>query len=165
MGENVIMDSIVERTCGLLFVAIPKTHLMPVTGSLQNKVTVIARWKWWLVPQTQSRRPDPLEDEYQLLAIAESTSEIKEPDEAGISSPLDRVYPSMKHTRPSITFDSPTSLVKSLFARFLSLWTPSFTYALLGGQLLSFSVTCSSVTTSELVERHWILPSTQTFFG
>ncbi|KAI9567985.1 solute carrier family 35 member SLC35F1/F2/F6, partial [Boletus coccyginus] len=67
--------------------------------------------------------------------------------------------------RPSVTFDSPTSFVKSLYARFLSLWTPSFTYAILGGQILSFAVTCSSVTTSELVERHWILPCTQTFFG
>jgi hypothetical protein len=158
------MDSIVKRTRGLLCVAVPQTHLMPVTGSLHNKATAIARWKQWLAPQTQSRRPDPLEDEYQLLAIAESTSEIKEPDEASISSPLDRVYPSTEHTRPSIAFDSSTSLIKSLYSRFLSLWTPSFTYAILGGQLLSFAVTCSSVATSELVERHWVLPSTQTFF-
>ena len=130
-----------------------------------NKATAISRWKQWLVPQAQSRRPDPLQDEYQLLTMAsQSSSEIKEPDEAGISSPLDHGFPSTKRTRPSIAFDSPTSLVKSLYARFLSLWTPSFTYAILGGQLLSFAVTCSSVATSALVERHWILPSTQTFF-
>ncbi|KAG6379528.1 hypothetical protein JVT61DRAFT_10023 [Boletus reticuloceps] len=92
----------------------------------------------------------------------ESSSEIKEPDEAGISSPVDH---SAKHTRPVVILDSPTSLVKSLYTRFRSLWTPSFTYAILGGQLLSFSITCSSIATSKLVERHWTLPSTQTFFG
>ena len=160
------MENIVERTRELLCIVIPETYLIPVTRSLWDKATAVARWKQWLVPPTQSRRPDPLQDEYQLLPMpAESSSEIKEPDETDVSSPLDRAYPSTKHVRPSIIFDSPTSFVKSLYARFLSLWTPSFTYAILGGQLLSFAVTCSSVTTSELVERHWVLPCTQTFFG
>ncbi|KAH0834695.1 DUF914-domain-containing protein [Lanmaoa asiatica] len=94
----------------------------------------------------------------------ESSCRIKEPDEACSSSSHDRVYPSTKQTRPPIVLDSPRSFVESLYARFRSLWTPSFMYALLGGQLLSLCVTCSSVTTTELVERHWILPGTQTFF-
>lgn len=96
---------------------------------------------------------------------ANSSSEMKEHDEADGSSPLDHAYPSMKQIRPSIVLDSPVSFVKSLYARFLSLWTPSFTYAILGGQLLSFCVTCSSITISELVERQWILPCTLAFFG
>lgn len=133
--------------------------------SLQNEANAITRWKEWLVLQTQPRRPDPLQDEYQLLTMpAEPSSRIKEQEEAGSSSSIDRMYPSKQQSRPSVTFDSPTSFVKSLYARFLSLWTPAFMYALLGGQLLSLSVTCSSVTTTALVERHWILPSTQTFF-
>ncbi|KAF8552149.1 DUF914-domain-containing protein [Imleria badia] len=90
---------------------------------------------------------------------------LKETDETGISSPIDPVYPSTKHIRPSIVLDSPASFVKSLYARFRSLWTPSFTCAILGGQLLSFAITCSSVVTSMLVERHWILPCTQAFFS
>ncbi|KAG8216339.1 hypothetical protein J3R82DRAFT_6413 [Butyriboletus roseoflavus] len=129
-----------------------------------NKANAVAQWKQWLTSQAQYRRPDPLQDEYQLLAMhTESTFGIKEPEEAGSSSLLDHVYPSAQQNRPSIDFDSPTSLVKTLCARLLSLWTPSFMYALLGGQLLSLCVTCASVTTTELVERHWILPSTQTF--
>ncbi|KIK97439.1 hypothetical protein PAXRUDRAFT_136318 [Paxillus rubicundulus Ve08.2h10] len=72
----------------------------------------------------------------------------------------------MKQTRPrpSIVFDSPKAFFSSLYARFLSLWTRSFVYSLLGGQLLSLCITCSSVTTTGLVDRNWILPSTQTFF-
>lgn len=156
------MASIVRRARELLCIAFPKTSLTPVT--LQNKANAIAQWKQWLLSQTQSHRPDPLQDEYQLLAThTESTSGTKDPEEACTSEPLDRAYPSAQQTRPSIAFDSPTSFVKSLSARFLSLWTPSFMYALLGGQLLSLCVTCASVTTTELVERHWILPSTQTF--
>ncbi|KAN0085676.1 Eukaryotic protein of unknown function (DUF914) domain containing protein [Tylopilus felleus] len=128
--------------------------------------TTFSRWKQWLVSKNPSHRPDPLQDEYQLLAMSgESTSEIKEPNEAGLSSSLENMYPSTKHARPLIVLDSPSSFVSSLYARFLSLWTPSFTYAILGGQLLSFSITCSSIATSQLVQRHWILPSTQAFFG
>ncbi|KAF9235620.1 solute carrier family 35 member SLC35F1/F2/F6 [Melanogaster broomeanus] len=66
--------------------------------------------------------------------------------------------------RPPIVFDSPKAFIESLYARFLSLWTPSFTYSLIGGQLLSLCITAASVTTTELVNRNWVMPSTQTFF-
>ncbi|KAH7882285.1 solute carrier family 35 member SLC35F1/F2/F6 [Phlebopus sp. FC_14] len=66
--------------------------------------------------------------------------------------------------RPPISFDSPTAFMNSLWARFLSLWTSSFAYSLIGGQLLSVCLTCTSVITAELVDHNWALPCTQIFF-
>ena len=134
--------------------------------SYQHTVTAITQWKRWLVSRAQTHRPNPLHDEYQsLVTPAEPSSRMEESEETTISSSLDHVYTSTKESRPSIVFDSPISFVRSVSARFASLWTPSFTYAFLGGQLLSLSVTCSSVTTSGLVEQNWVLPSTQIFFS
>ncbi|KAF9226213.1 DUF914-domain-containing protein [Gyrodon lividus] len=95
---------------------------------------------------------------------SESSTGVKEQDEVQTSSPPDRIDLPTEQIRPPIVFGSPKAFVGSLYARFLSLWTPSFAYSLLGGQLLSLCITCSSVTTTALVQRNWVLPSTQTFF-
>ncbi|OAX38741.1 DUF914-domain-containing protein [Rhizopogon vinicolor AM-OR11-026] len=78
-----------------------------------------------------------------------------------LSSP--KVIPSVTTHLP-LSYASPWAFVESLYARFLSIWTRSFTLSLIGGQLLSMCLTCSSVMTTELVQRNWVLPSTQTFF-
>ncbi|KIJ63079.1 hypothetical protein HYDPIDRAFT_134817 [Hydnomerulius pinastri MD-312] len=95
---------------------------------------------------------------------SESSLEMKEQDELQTSPSPDCAHLPTKRVRPPIVFDSPKAFVNSLHARFLSLWTRSFAYSLIGGQVLSLCITCSSVTTTELVDRNWVLPSTQTFF-
>lgn len=67
-------------------------------------------------------------------------------------------------SRPPLSFDSPSAFFKSLFSRFVSLWSRSFALALLYGQMLSFAMTLTSVLTTELGMHGWVLPSTQTFF-
>ena len=66
--------------------------------------------------------------------------------------------------RPKIQFDSPSAFFVSLWARFASIWTKRFMLSLLAGQVVSLCITCTNVTTQELVERGWALPTTQTFF-
>lgn len=66
--------------------------------------------------------------------------------------------------RPPISFASPSALFRSVYARFLSLWTPSFIRSILYGQVLSLTLTVVSVLTTELVHRNWVLPSTQVIF-
>ena len=66
--------------------------------------------------------------------------------------------------RPPISFASPSAFAHSVYARFLSLWTPSFLRSILYGQVLSLALTAVSVLTTELVERNWVLPITQVIF-
>lgn len=66
--------------------------------------------------------------------------------------------------RPPISFASPLAFSRSVYARFLSLWTPSFVRSILCGQVLSLGLTILSVLTTELVKHNWVLPSTQSFF-
>ena len=66
--------------------------------------------------------------------------------------------------RPKVRFGSPSASLKSLWARFASVWTKRFVLSLLAGQLVSLCVTCTDATTTELVSRGWVLPTTQTFF-
>ena len=66
--------------------------------------------------------------------------------------------------RPPISFASPSAFFRSVYARFLSLWTPSFIRSILYGQVLSLTLTVVSVLTTELVHRNWVLPSTQVIF-
>ena len=66
--------------------------------------------------------------------------------------------------RPKIRFDSPSVFLKTFWARFVSIWTKRFILSLLAGQLVSLCITCTNVTTTELVIRGWALPTTQTFF-
>ena len=66
--------------------------------------------------------------------------------------------------RPPISFASPSAFTLSVYARFLSLWTPSFIRSIVYGQALSLVLTATSVITTELVMRNWVLPSTQIIF-
>ena len=66
--------------------------------------------------------------------------------------------------RPKIRFDSPSVFFKTLWARFVSIWTKRFILSLLAGQVVSLCITCTNVTTTELVNRGWALSTTQTFF-
>ncbi|GJJ11097.1 hypothetical protein Clacol_005328 [Clathrus columnatus] len=66
--------------------------------------------------------------------------------------------------RPPINYDSLRAFWQSSFARFKSLWTRRFVLALLAGQLVSLCITCTNVTTTELVSRNWANATTQTFF-
>jgi len=66
--------------------------------------------------------------------------------------------------RPKVRFDSPSVFFNTLWARFSSVWTKRFILSLLAGQLVSLCITCTNVTTTELVKRGWALPTTQTSF-
>lgn len=66
--------------------------------------------------------------------------------------------------RPPIDYSSVGSFFSSLWRRFASLWTRRFVWSLLAGQLVSLCITCTNVTTTELVGRNWSLPTTQTWF-
>ncbi|KAL5513231.1 hypothetical protein ACEPAH_3629 [Sanghuangporus vaninii] len=68
-----------------------------------------------------------------------------------------------KH-RPPIDYNSPSALAKSTWARFKNIWTRRFTLSLLAGQVVSFCITATNVTTTELVGRNWSLPTTQSWF-
>ena len=67
-------------------------------------------------------------------------------------------------TRPSLDYSSFSAFTSSLWRRFLSIWTKRFIWSLIAGQVVSLCITCTNVTTTELVDRHWKLPATQTFF-
>ncbi|KAI0704310.1 hypothetical protein BC835DRAFT_1475204 [Cytidiella melzeri] len=66
--------------------------------------------------------------------------------------------------RPPIDYSSIGGFVRSMHRRFVSLWTKRFILSLLAGQVVSLCITCTNVTTTELVMRNWSLPTTQTFF-
>jgi solute carrier family 35 protein F1/2 len=66
--------------------------------------------------------------------------------------------------RSHIRFNSPSVFFKTFWARFVSIWTKRFIFCLLAGQLVSLCITCTNVTTTELLNRGWALPTTQTFF-
>ena len=67
-------------------------------------------------------------------------------------------------TRPPLDYSSPGAFFASLGRRFASIWTKRFLVSLLAGQIVSLCITCTNVTTTELVNRNWALPTTQTFF-
>jgi solute carrier family 35, member F1/2 len=66
--------------------------------------------------------------------------------------------------RPPLDYSSFGAFLSSSWKRFKSLWTRRFIYALLAGQLVSLCITCTNVTTTELVKRGFSNPTTQTFF-
>lgn len=68
-------------------------------------------------------------------------------------------------SRPPISLTSPSTFARSICARFIAIWTPSFVRSILYGQVLSVALTFVSVLTTELVNRNWVLPSTQVFFS
>ncbi|KZT65617.1 DUF914-domain-containing protein [Daedalea quercina L-15889] len=66
--------------------------------------------------------------------------------------------------RPPLDYSSPRAFCRSLWRRFCSIWTKRFILSLFAGQLVSLCITCTNVTTTELVDRNWSLPTTQTWF-
>lgn len=68
------------------------------------------------------------------------------------------------NVRPPIVYSSPKAFAKSFAARWRSVWTKNFILSLLAGQVVSLCITCTSVTTTELVNRGWLLSTTQNFF-
>lgn len=66
--------------------------------------------------------------------------------------------------RPSLDTSSPGAFLRSFSQRFRSLWTKRFVFSLLAGQVVSLCITCTNVTTTELVKRNWALPTTQSVF-
>jgi hypothetical protein len=66
--------------------------------------------------------------------------------------------------RPPIDYSSAGAFGRSVGARFRSIWTRRFALSLLAGQVVSLCITCTNVSTTELVSRNWSLPTTQTFF-
>ncbi|KAF4569817.1 hypothetical protein EYR40_008797 [Pleurotus pulmonarius] len=66
--------------------------------------------------------------------------------------------------RPPIVYSSPSAFVQSVGRRFSSIWTRRFALSLLAGQVVSLCITCTNVTTTELVNRGWDLPTTQSLF-
>jgi solute carrier family 35 protein F1/2 len=69
-----------------------------------------------------------------------------------------------KSTRPPIVYSSLGAFTRSLGARWKSIWTRQFILALVAGQVVSLSITCTTVTTTELINRGWTLSTTQGFF-
>ncbi|KAJ2915450.1 hypothetical protein MD484_g4940, partial [Candolleomyces efflorescens] len=67
-------------------------------------------------------------------------------------------------TRPPIDWSSSSAFFSSFGARWKSLWTRRFVLSLLAGQLVSLCITCTNVTTTELVNRGWTLSTSQGFF-
>ncbi|KNZ74562.1 hypothetical protein J132_06516 [Termitomyces sp. J132] len=94
-------------------------------------------------PNQDTKTPEPLVD-------------VDSPE----SFDLSHVVPS----RPAIVFSSPRAFARSFSRRWKSIWTRRFTLALFSGQVVALCITCTNVTTTELVNRNWALPTTQTFF-
>ncbi|KAG9312980.1 hypothetical protein JVU11DRAFT_6418 [Chiua virens] len=66
--------------------------------------------------------------------------------------------------RPSIDYSSFGAWAHSVWARWKSLWTKSFIFSFVAGQVVSLCITVTNVTTTELVSRNWSIPTTQTWF-
>ena len=66
--------------------------------------------------------------------------------------------------RPPIVYSSPKAFAISFAARWKSIWTRRFILSLLAGQLASLCITCTNVTTTELVNRGFKLSTTQNIF-
>jgi hypothetical protein len=66
--------------------------------------------------------------------------------------------------RPPVDFSSPSAFIETFSRRWKAVWTKRFLTSLLFGQIVALCITCTNVTTTELVTRNWALPTTQTFF-
>ncbi|KAG5647830.1 hypothetical protein DXG03_007754 [Asterophora parasitica] len=91
-------------------------------------------------------------------------SDIKKTDSLDIDRPESFDLSNALPSRPPMVYSSPVEFLQSFGRRWKSVWTPRFTMAILCGQLVSLCITCTNVTTTELVSRNWALPTTQTFF-
>ncbi|KAM6502213.1 DUF914 domain membrane protein [Amanita muscaria] len=63
--------------------------------------------------------------------------------------------------RPRIDYSSPGVFFRSLGDRWKSIWTKQFIFSFFAGQLVSVCITCTTVTTQELVIRNLTLPTMQ----
>jgi solute carrier family 35 protein F1/2 len=79
-------------------------------------------------------------------------------------SSIDSVDDDQYIARPPIDYSSFDAFFRSTWRRFLSLWTRRFVLSLLAGQVVSLCITCTNVTTEELTNGNWQLPTTQSFF-
>ncbi|PPQ88718.1 hypothetical protein CVT25_009482 [Psilocybe cyanescens] len=77
---------------------------------------------------------------------------------------VERLDQEPRTVRPPLVYSSPKAFGQSFAARWKSLWTRPFVLSLLAGQLVSLCITCTNVTTTELVSRGWTLSTTQGFF-
>ncbi|KAH9479570.1 putative solute carrier family 35 member [Psilocybe cubensis] len=75
-----------------------------------------------------------------------------------------RDTPRAATVRPELVYTSPKAFARSFAARWRSVWTRPFVLSLLAGQLVSLCITCTNVTTTELVSRGWTLSTTQGIF-
>jgi solute carrier family 35, member F1/2 len=66
--------------------------------------------------------------------------------------------------RQPLDYSSFGGFARSFGERFRSLWTKRFVFSLLAGQVVSLCITCTNVTTTELVNRNWTLSTTQSVF-
>lgn len=66
--------------------------------------------------------------------------------------------------RPPIDYSSTDAFFRSLGVRWKSIWTRRFVFSLLAGQVVSLCITCTTVTTQELVNRGLSLPTMQNNF-
>jgi solute carrier family 35 protein F1/2 len=96
----------------------------------------------------------PLQDDFKDPSIEETDAGMA-PD-----SKAERAPPK----RPPIVYSSPKAFTTSIVERWKSIWTKRFLLSLLAGQLVSLCITCTNVTTTELVNRNWTLSTTQGFF-
>lgn len=66
--------------------------------------------------------------------------------------------------RPPIDYSSVSAFFGSSSSRFKSIWTRRFVLSLLAGQVVSLCITCTNITTTELVKRNWTISTTQNIF-
>lgn len=97
------------------------------------------------------------------------TDAVKDPPPAYDEDPSTSGLPTLTRdddptTRPPLDYSSLGAFFSSLQRRFASIWTKRFILSLVAGQVVSLCITCTNVTTTELVNRNWALPTTQTFF-
>lgn len=65
---------------------------------------------------------------------------------------------------PPLVYSSPKAFAESFGARWKSVWSRPFVISLIAGQVVSLCITCTNVTTTELVSRGWTLSTTQGIF-
>lgn len=130
-----------ERPVSILHIGEPSLRhkRSPIASMESNSMAVPTK------ARHQSPSPVPLEFEVEL-------------------GPTIRSANAEEISRPRVRFDSPSVFFKTLWARFSSIWSKRFILSLLAGQLVAVCITCTDVTTTELVRRGWALPTTQTFF-
>jgi len=116
------------------------------------------------VPPTMSMPSPDLKASPQFDIDRKSASYIDETTYVPHLSSLPPTTSVVTSSRPPIDYSSAGALTRSVWRRFVSIWTKRFVLSLIAGQIVSLCITCTNVTTTELVMRNWSLPTTQTFF-